>query len=405
MNALSSYFSTTALEHVLNYSARFQKQYGFIIVVLDHMSDQHNHIADMTSKLLPLLKKTVRSTDTIFRYAPDSWIICLDDCDDHFLQWTQHSLQTILNRRCFQIASTLDGALAFVKGSFLFTKSLTQTLKAFEHEIQLAKSALHRIKTMRTTALGNIEALPEYQNDLIPLIHQAVLDNRLFLAFQPIIETQSKTLNYYECLARVIDNEGKIIPAAHFISRCEKAGLIQLIDQKIQHLVIQELRNDRNLKLALNVSAITASDPTWLNTLKAHMTARPDLRGRLIVELTETSVFYDIEESIQFMTHLNDLGCQISIDDFGAGYMSLMHLKSDLVKVVKIDSQFVRNLNAESTNRNFIRAILALTQPLGIKCVAEGVEDIETATILAQENVDYLQGYYISKPSDIRKWI
>lgn len=405
MNTLSSSLSMTDLEHVLNYAARFQKQYGYIIVVLDHMSDQHNHIANITTKLLPLLKKTVRPTDTIFRYTPDSWIVCLDDCDERFLQWTQHSLQTLLNRRSSQIASPLDGALTFVKGSFLNLKGLAQTLRAFEHEVQLAKSALHRLKTMRTTALGNIEALPEYQNDLISVIHQAILDNRLFLAFQPIVDTHTKKLHYYECLARILDKNGQILPAAQFISRCEKAGLIQLIDQKIQDLVIQELMNDRTLKLALNVSAITASDPAWLNSLKAHMTARPDLRGRIIVELTETSVFYDVEESIRFMTDLSDLGCQVSIDDFGAGYMSLMHLKSDLVKVVKIDAQFVKGLNSNSTNKNFIRAILALTQPLGIKCVAEGVEDIQTAAILAEENVDYLQGYYISKPSDIRAWM
>jgi EAL domain-containing protein (putative c-di-GMP-specific phosphodiesterase class I) len=157
--------------------------------------------------------------------------------------------------------------------------------------------------------------------------------------------------------------------------------------------------------LAINVSAITASDPLWLRTLKAQMSARSDLQDRLIVELTETSVFQDIEESVQFMTQIRDLGCPISIDDFGAGYMSLAHIKSDLVQTVKIDAQFVKNLKEDPNNINFIRAITALTQPYGIKCVAEGVEDAETATLLAKEKVEYLQGYHIGKPSPIRAWV
>ena len=102
-----------------------------------------------------------------------------------------------------------------------------------------------------------------------------------------------------------------------------------------------------------------------------------------MVELTETSVFRNIDQSIQFITQLRDLGCQVSIDDFGAGYMSLVHLKSDLVQGVKIDAQFVKDLKPDSHNIQFIRAIMALTQHQGIKCIAEGVEDAQTETILS----------------------
>jgi EAL domain-containing protein (putative c-di-GMP-specific phosphodiesterase class I) len=177
---------------------------------------------------------------------------------------------------------------------------------------------------------------------------------------------------------------------------------VQLIDQK--YSTIEELMNDRHYAWPL-CFAVTASDAVWLNTLKAQMTARPDLRERLTIELTETSVFQDVDESVQFMTQLQVLGCQVSIDDFGAGYMSLMHLKPDLVQSVKIDAQFVKDLKPKSNNINFIRAIIALTRPQGIKCVAEGVEDAEAASILVQENVDYLQGYHIGKPSPFRPWM
>lgn len=404
INALSSSFSSS-IDDVLNYAARFRKEYGFIVVVLDHMSEQHSHIANLTSQLYPFLKKTVRSTDTIIRFSPDAWLICLDDCNDRLLQWVQYSIQSLLNRLNAQITSPLDGALTFVQGSFSQSNTTNQAMKAVEHEVQLAKSSLRRLKMIRSTVLGPTNAPHEDQANVVSLIHHAVLDNRLFLAFQPIVETDTRQLHHYECLARILDEEGQILPAAQFIACCEKTGLIQLIDQKVQQLAIEELMNDRQLRLAINVSAVTASDVVWLSTLKAQMTARPDLRERLMIELTETSVFQDVDESIHFITQLRDLGCRVSIDDFGAGYMSLMHLKSDLIQHVKIDAQFVKNLKPKSNNIHFIRAIIALTHPQGIKCVAEGVEDANTATILAQENVDYLQGYHLGKPSHFRPWM
>jgi len=347
----------------------------------------------------------VRSTDTVIRFAPDAWLICLDDCDDRLLQWVKYTIQSLINRLQAQLTNPLDGALTFVQGAFLQPNTASQAMKAFENEIQSAKSSLRRLKRIRSTALGSISTTHDSQTDVVPLVHHAILDNRLFLAFQPIVETGSRQLHHYECLARILDERGEILPAAHFISSCEKTGLIHLIDQKVQQLAIEELMTDRQLRLAINVSAVTASDTAWLGALKAQMAARPDLRGRLTLELTETSVFQDIDESIRFITQLRDLGCQVSIDDFGAGYMSLMHLKSDLVQQVKIDAQFVKNLKPESNNIHFIRAIIALTRPQGIKCVAEGVEDVETASILSQESVDYLQGYLIGKPSPFRKWL
>lgn len=405
INALSSSFSASAVDDVLNYAIRFQKPCGFIIVVLDHPQEQQTHIADLTSQLFPLLKKNVRPTDTILRFSHDCWLICLDECDDRLLRWAQYVLQSLLNRHSAQITSPLEGALTLVKSTPLQAQNLSQAMETIEQEVQFAKSSLHRLKMIRSTALNSEEAPAEDSTHFVSFIHRAILDNRLFLAFQPIVKSTSGDLYYYECLARILNEEGKIVPAGQFISGCEKAGLIQLVDQKMQQLAVEELMSDRHLRLAINVSAITATDSTWLNTLKAQITARPDLRDRLMVELTETSVFYDIDESIRFISQLRDLGCKVSIDDFGSGYMSLTYLKSDLVQVVKIDAQFVKNLKQNSNSLYFIRAIMALTQPHGIQCVAEGVEDAESMAILAGEGVNYLQGYYIGKPLPFRKWM
>ncbi len=105
ISALSSSFSASALDDVISYSERFHKQYGCIVVVLDHMNEQQSHIANLTSQLYPLLKKNVRPTDTIIRFSQDSWLICLDDCDELLLKWVQFALQSLLHRRSLQLST------------------------------------------------------------------------------------------------------------------------------------------------------------------------------------------------------------------------------------------------------------------------------------------------------------
>jgi EAL domain-containing protein (putative c-di-GMP-specific phosphodiesterase class I) len=404
-NALSTSFTPPTLNDVIHYASRLRKPCGVIVVAVDHLTSQQGHIERVASQLYLPLRQRCRITDSLIRFSDDCWLICLDDCNDRLLKWTLCCIQRILNRLTTQLGSPLDHALVSAAGILLPQKGVKQSLKIIEQEIQTLKSQLRRLKMIRSTVLGDTTFSPEDQNGFANLIHRAILDNRLFLAFQPILSNKSGQIKYYECLARILDEEGKILTAGEFIPSCEKEGLIPLIDQKIQQLAIEELMSDRHICLAINVSAVTAADLTWLNTLKAQMTARPDIADRLIIELTETSVFHDIEESITFMTQLRNLGCRVSIDDFGAGYMALMHLKSDLVQIVKIDAQYIKNLASEPDNLYFIRAVSALTQHQGIECVAEGVENAETISILAQENIQCLQGYYLGKPSSLRQWM
>lgn len=402
--ANSSFFSKEAIDGVLDYAGRFKKPYGFLVVVLDHIDDQESQITTLTSQLWAILRNNVRVTDTLIRFSQDSWLICIDDCDDRQLQWTQYVITSSLHRHTMHMGSPFEGALTVVQGAILECDTSNQAIRAFEQEIQLAKSKLHRLKVMRSTVIIS-ESLSNNRENLASVVHKAIVDNRMFLSFQPIVDAHTRQVRHYECLSRILDEAGQILPAGQFIASCEKSGLIQLVDQKVQQLAIEELMNDPSLKLAINVSPITASDPLWINTLKAHMSAYPDIRGRLIIELTETSVFQNVDESMLFITQLKDLGCQVSIDDFGAGYMSLNHLKSDLIQTVKIDAQFVKALQTDPNNINFIRAIIALTQPHGIQCIAEGVEDEATAHLLTLENVHFLQGFHIDRPSHLRAWI
>jgi EAL domain-containing protein (putative c-di-GMP-specific phosphodiesterase class I) len=169
-------------------------------------------------------------------------------------------------------------------------------------------------------------------------------------------------------------------------------------------LTLCDLEANPDVTLAFNISGVTAADRGWLRTLIARLKDRSDLASRLIVEITETAALHDLEDSARFVSIIRDLGCRVAVDDFGAGYTTFRHLKALPVDVVKIDGSFVRNLADNKENQLFIRNLLSLARAFNLVTIAECVENLEDAEILASEGVDLLQGYYFGKPDVAPAW-
>jgi EAL domain-containing protein (putative c-di-GMP-specific phosphodiesterase class I) len=131
---------------------------------------------------------------------------------------------------------------------------------------------------------------------------------------------------------------------------------------------------------------------------------RRSIAERLIVEITETAGLDDMDACSRFVTTLRDLGCQVALDDFGAGFTSFRHLKQLAVNMVKIDGSFVRNIRTTPDNLVFVRTLIDLARTFDLETVAECVETEEDAKILTAEGVNYLQGFAFGKPALQRPW-
>jgi EAL domain-containing protein (putative c-di-GMP-specific phosphodiesterase class I) len=129
---------------------------------------------------------------------------------------------------------------------------------------------------------------------------------------------------------------------------------------------------------------------------------RRSLTERLTVEITETAVITEIDQTIAFIDTLKELGCRVAIDDFGAGYTSFKNLKLLAIDMVKIDGTFVKNLADNPKDLFFIKALHDLASNLGMVTVAEWVQDQTTVDILRGVGVDLLQGYYCGEPIDAK---
>jgi diguanylate cyclase (GGDEF)-like protein len=232
----------------------------------------------------------------------------------------------------------------------------------------------------------------------------ALKDRRLKLAVQPIVEARNGEVVMYECLLRMLDDSGEAIPAASFMPVVEKLGLIRQVDRRSLELAIDELEANDEIKLAVNVSGMTATDPSARANLLALVKDHARVAPRLVFEITETVAMGDIHESAQFAKSFRDLGCGVALDDFGAGYTSFRHLKQLAIDIVKIDGQFVKDVATSADNQLFVRTLMSLARGFGLKAVAECVETVADAEELERYDVDYLQGYLFGRPSLERSW-
>jgi EAL domain-containing protein (putative c-di-GMP-specific phosphodiesterase class I) len=237
------------------------------------------------------------------------------------------------------------------------------------------------------------------------MIQEALRQERLLFAFQPVISAATGQVDYFECLLRMRDEQGAVAGSADFIPMAEHLGLIGLIDRFALEKAVEELAAHPEVRLGFNVSGLTACDREWLRSLMSCLRNRPDFGPRLVVEITETAALYDMEETARFVETLRAAGCRVALDDFGAGHTSLRHLQSLAVDIVKIDGSFVQNLADSPENLVFLRHLVGLTKSFGLSTVAECVESAEDAALLRAEGVGFLQGFWLGAPTTERPWL
>lgn len=245
----------------------------------------------------------------------------------------------------------------------------------------------------------------EYQNQMqmAAYFQNILLTKRYQLAFQPVVIAKTGVVKSYESLFRILTDDNQIISAGPFICIAEMFGFVADVDIAVLHLVHQELVKDKDLLLALNVSPQTVFDGNWLKIAQT-LLEDPTLASRMIIEITETAMHKNMPKIISFVEAVQSFGCQIAIDDFGAGYTSFTQLKLLNADILKIDGIFIRDLVDNPDNQLFVKTLIEFSKAFNLKTVAEYVETAESAKILTHLGVDYLQGHYFSKALNHRPW-
>jgi EAL domain-containing protein (putative c-di-GMP-specific phosphodiesterase class I) len=170
-------------------------------------------------------------------------------------------------------------------------------------------------------------------------------------------------------------------------------------------LAVKELAAHPELRLAVNVSGMTAAQTSWPEHIQRILAGRTDITRRLIIEITETAAVTDVTETERFANFLQRLGGQVALDDFGAGTTSIRHLRTLALAIMKIDRELFINLIGNKEQEHLVRMLISIAHGFGLKVVAEGVETSAVADWLREARVDMMQGYYFGRPELGRPWV
>jgi EAL domain-containing protein (putative c-di-GMP-specific phosphodiesterase class I) len=232
------------------------------------------------------------------------------------------------------------------------------------------------------------------------------------LHYQPQIDVRTGTLVAVEALSRWNHPEYGNVAPDEFISLAEQSGAIATLTHWALDSAVRQLAKWReagyDIEVAVNVSMRNLIDSAMCSHVEALVRSHQLAPGSLILEVTESQVMADPERTLPILNRLAALGVTLSIDDFGTGYSSLGYLKQLPVTEIKIDRSFIAGIADDQQDVAIVRAIVELARSLGMRIVAEGVENQPTVARLTALGCDRLQGYLLSAPlpaDQLTTWI
>jgi len=242
-------------------------------------------------------------------------------------------------------------------------------------------------------------------------LEQALSEQRIRAAYQPIVEVNSGRMVAEEALARMILPDGQLLPAAQFIEAAERLQLAHRIDHQITRRTIrrcteQVMAGHGPIAHFVNISADLLRHPDLVQDILATaiesctMCFPGATQGEkpLVIEITERELLEDVDEAKRLLTPFLDFGLRLAIDDFGSGYSSLLYLADLPVTFLKLEGALVRRAPHEQRVRDILRGVQDMAGELGLTTIAECVEDEATLSTVREIGITWAQGYYFGRP-------
>jgi len=400
------------LQQALASSTRSGRSGALLFLDLDHfkvLNDTRGHDAgDLLLQLVAeRLTACVREDDTVSRLGGDEFVVMLEDLSDQTLEAaTQaesigHKILNELNRP-YQINQYSHHSTPSI-GITLFNDhehSIEELLKQADIAMYQAKKAgRNALRFFDPLMQENINARASLEIEL----REALNKQQFQLYYQIQVDNYGHAVGA-EALIRWIHPKRGMVSPAQFIPLAEETGLIVPIGQWVletacaQLEVWQQQALTRDLVLSVNVSARQFHQPYFASQVRDALRGYTIEPFRLKLELTESLLLQNVDDTIATMNALNALGVQFSLDDFGTGYSSLQYLKRLPLDQLKIDQTFVRDIVNDTNDEAIVRTIIAMAQSLDLHYIAEGVETEKQKHVLLNNGCIHFQGYLFGKP-------
>ena len=401
------------LEYAISQAEKNHSTVGVLFLDLDRfklVNDSLGHAAGdlMLKKISDILLDQIRSVDTVARFGGDEFVIIIPDIDDN--NDPEFALGTIATKifKAAQNEFAIDRQTIHPKMSIGIACYPKDGLTPDEL-IKNADTAMYQAKSKGRARYEffapEFNRTASYRLQLEQDLRHALVRNEFILHYQPKVDSHTGSLLGAEALIRWIHPQRGMISPQEFIGLAEETGLIRDLGDWVIRDVCRQIVEWRAAgfdpaPIAVNVSPQQFQEDNFTHSV-AEILSRNQLEpGMMELEITETTVMGNAEESISKLNIFRDMGLRISLDDFGTGYSSLSHLRRLPIHTLKIDQSFISSFCEDSDTHAIVDATIILAHKLGLQVVAEGVETEEQRRLLRDMRCDALQGYLFSKPLD-----
>lgn len=370
----------------------------------------HDYGDMLLKQVAQRLQKVVRAGDTVARLGGDEFVLLFEELsssDDEALVNAQRVVQKVL--------ATLSEPCMLSNFEYHITPSIGVTLfgGGDESAETLMKNADLAMYQAKAAGKGTycffdpaMQATAERRRYIEVELRRAQELDQMTMAYQPILDMTGKVVAV-EALVRWQHPEQGAIAPGEFIPVAEKSGLIVALGRWVLQTSCEQLARWQadperaRLRIAVNVSAVQFHQQDFVEQVLEVLRETGADGRRLRLEITESMLVENIEETIARMTALRAVGVSFSLDDFGTGYSSLNYLKRLPLSVLKIDQSFVRDIAVDPNDAAIVQTIIAMAHSLGLRVVAEGVETEGQRAYLIKHGCDQLQGYLLYRPMSI----
>lgn len=389
------------------------RQHALLYMDLDQfkvVNDTCGHGAgdELLRQLSAVLNTRIRSADTLARLGGDEFGVLLADCPLNKAMEVAESLRESVADFRFAWQDKI-----FAIGVSIGVVPITGQRENNADIMGVADAACYAAKDKgrnQVQASPNTRELTQRRGEMlwVSRINSALEEDRFLLHYQrivPVLGDEDDDL-HYEALLRMLDQDGKLVSPMSFIPAAERYNLMRALDRRVVSLAFEECRklgNGPAITLSINLSGDSLSDPTLLDFLKRQFAEYGVNPHDICFEVTETAAIANLELANILIRELKSMGCRFSLDDFGSGLSSFGYLKNLPVNYLKIDGSFVRDMARDPTDAAMVVAINNIGHVMGIKTIAEWVENQETLDALRHIGVDYAQGYLLGRPQPMEQ--
>lgn len=399
-------FLEDRLKQMLADATREKNRFAIMFIDLDDFKTINDSLGHHTGDLLLIevaarIRNSLREQDTVARLGGDEFVVLIEIIDPEDAAPVANKLVNIINQP-FQIngydfcISSSIGVAIFPEDGVTDHDLLVNADSAMYHAKNTGRASYRFFETsMNTNAHNQLQFIQDLRN--------ALKRGEFYLDYQAKFHAVGGAVAGAEALLRWKHPTRGIIEPDDFIPTAEKTGLIVPIGEWVLNEACRQMRvwHDAGYstwKIAVNVSAIQFRQDSLVELVAATLTRNHLPANCLILEVTESTAMYNVETSLLVLKKLSQLGVEISIDDFGSGYSSLLYLKRMPASELKIDRGFIRELSHGTNDAAIVAAIIALGHALNLRIVAEGIETDMQQDFLTSLGCDTLQGYLMGRP-------